>query len=119
MGSGATARSLSRHFKNGLFIYIYIYIYIYKGSLILPEEYKDIFQASHGAKLGFQSPFFLASAYALKQIPALNAYIDNSTNEIVYRDYINIGFAAATPKGLVTPVIKNLETKNLAEASFT
>eukprot|EP00913_Durusdinium_trenchii_P027803 g26071.t1 len=103
------------------------------------EEYKDIFQASHGAKLGFQSPFFLASAYALKQIPALNAYIDNSplgsdqkrqhrgagwkvfdvdahwTNEVVYRDYINIGFAAATPKGLVTPVIKNLETKNLAE----
>eukprot|EP00438_Fugacium_kawagutii_P014733 Skav202457 [mRNA] locus=scaffold149:212888:215365:+ [translate_table: standard] len=80
------------------------------------QEYKDIFQASHGAKLGFQSPFFLASAYALKQIPALNAYIDNSTNEIVYRDYINIGFAAATPKGLVTPVIKNLESKNLAEA---
>lgn len=85
------------------------------GLIKMRKEYKDIFQASHGAKLGFQSPFFLASAYALKQIPALNAYIDNSTNEVVYRDYINIGFAAATPKGLVTPVIKNLETKNLAE----
>eukprot|EP00434_Breviolum_minutum_P017611 symbB.v1.2.015546.t1/scaffold1164.1/size134582/1 len=85
------------------------------GLIKMRKEYKDIFQASHGAKLGFQSPFFLASAYALKQIPALNAYIDNSSNEIVYRDYINIGFAAATPKGLVTPVIKNLETKNLAE----
>eukprot|EP00439_Symbiodinium_sp_Y106_P039606 s4024_g4.t2 len=85
------------------------------GLIKMRKEYKDIFQSSHGAKLGFQSPFFLASAYALKQIPALNAYIDNATNEVVFRDYINIGFAAATPKGLVTPVIKNMETKNLAE----
>ncbi|CAE7354454.1 dlst [Symbiodinium natans] len=85
------------------------------GLIKMRKEYKDIFQSSHGAKLGFQSPFFLASAHALKQIPALNAYIDNATNEVVFRDYINIGFAAATPKGLVTPVIKNMETKNLAE----
>jgi len=85
------------------------------GLIKMRKEYKDIFQMSHGAKLGFQSPFFMASAHALKQIPAINAYIDNSTNEIVYRDNINIGFAAATPKGLVTPVIKNMESKTLAE----
>eukprot|EP00930_Biecheleria_cincta_P084115 TRINITY_DN73604_c0_g1_i1.p1 TRINITY_DN73604_c0_g1~~TRINITY_DN73604_c0_g1_i1.p1 ORF type:complete len:443 (+),score=83.90 TRINITY_DN73604_c0_g1_i1:48-1331(+) len=90
------------------------------GLIKMRKEYKDVFEMSHGAKLGFQSPFFMASAYALKQIPALNAYIDDKTNEIVYRDYINIGFAAATPKGLVTPVIKNMESKDLAdvEANF-
>lgn len=90
------------------------------GLIKMRKEYKDQFEMSHGAKLGFQSPFFMASAHALKQIPALNAYIDNDTNEIVYRDYINIGFAAATPKGLVTPVVKNMEAKNLAqvEADF-
>jgi len=85
------------------------------GLIKMRKEYKDIFQASHGAKLGFQSPFFMAATHALKQIPGINAYIDNATNEIVYRDFINIGFAAATPKGLVTPVIKNMESKNLAE----
>eukprot|EP00930_Biecheleria_cincta_P048909 TRINITY_DN34164_c0_g1_i1.p1 TRINITY_DN34164_c0_g1~~TRINITY_DN34164_c0_g1_i1.p1 ORF type:complete len:435 (-),score=87.57 TRINITY_DN34164_c0_g1_i1:30-1334(-) len=85
------------------------------GLIQMRKEYKDLFEASHGAKLGFQSPFFIASARALKQMPVLNAYIDNATDEIVYRDYINIGFAAATPKGLVTPVVKNMESKNLAE----
>lgn len=85
------------------------------GLIKMRKEYKDVFEMSHGAKLGFQSPFFMASAYALKQIPALNAYIDSATNEIVYRDYINIGFAAATPKGLVTPVVKNMESKDLSE----
>jgi len=85
------------------------------GLIKMRKEYKDLFEKSHGAKLGFQSPFFMASAYALQQIPAINAYIDNDTNEIVYRDYINIGFAAATPKGLVTPVIRNMESKSLKD----
>jgi len=90
------------------------------GLINLRREYKDRFEMSHGARLGFQSPFFMASAFALKQIPAINAYIDNKTNEIVYRDYINIGFAAATPKGLVTPVIRNMESKSIrdVEESF-
>merc|ERR1712050_29790 len=85
------------------------------GLITMRKEYKDLFEASHGAKVGFQSPFFMASAFALQQIPGINAYIDNKTNEIVYRDYINISFAAATPKGLVTPVIRNMETKNLKD----
>lgn len=85
------------------------------GLIKMRKDYKERFEMSHGAKLGFQSPFFMASAYALKQIPAINAYIDNATNEIVYRDYINIGFAAATPKGLVTPVIRNMESKSIRE----
>jgi 2-oxoglutarate dehydrogenase E2 component (dihydrolipoamide succinyltransferase) len=87
----------------------------------LRKEYKDLFEQSHGAKLGFQSAFFVASAYALQQIPTLNAYIDNATQEVVYRDYIDIGFAAATPKGLVTPVVRDVQSKTLAEVehSFT
>jgi len=85
------------------------------GLIKMRKQYKEVFEMSHGSRLGFQSPFFMASAHALQQIPAINAYIDNATNEIVYRDYINIGFAAATPKGLVTPVIRNMESKSIRE----
>lgn len=61
-----------------------------------------------------------ASAHALQQIPALNAYIDDNTNEIVYRDYVDMGFAAATPRGLVTPSIRNVESMSIKqiEAKF-
>merc|ERR1711992_50731 len=85
------------------------------GLIQMRKEYKDAFEASHTAKLGFQSPFFMASAFALQQLPSINAYIDGKTNEVVYRDYVNIAFAAASPKGLLTPVIRNMETKNIVD----
>lgn len=81
----------------------------------LRSQFKDEFLDEHGVKLGFMSAFVKASAQALKEIPAVNAKIDPSTQEIVYSDYVDISVAVATPKGLVTPVLRNCELKSFAE----
>ena len=60
------------------------------------NSYKDAFVKKHGVKLGFMSPFLKASAYALMDQPSINAVIDDT--EIVYRDYVDISVAVATPK---------------------
>ncbi|KFM56835.1 Dihydrolipoyllysine-residue succinyltransferase component of 2-oxoglutarate dehydrogenase complex, mitochondrial, partial [Stegodyphus mimosarum] len=75
--------------------------------------HKDAFLKKHNIKLGFMSAFVKASAYALQDQPVVNAVIDEG--EIVYRDYIDISVAVATPKGLVVPVIRNLEKMNFAD----
>jgi 2-oxoglutarate dehydrogenase E2 component (dihydrolipoamide succinyltransferase) len=75
--------------------------------------YKDAFQKKHGLKLGFMSPFVKATAYALQDQPVVNAVIDE--NEIIYRDYIDISVAVATPKGLVVPVLRNVNNMNYAQ----
>jgi len=79
----------------------------------LRKTYGDQFLKAHGIKLGFMSAFVKASAYALTSQPAVNAVIDG--NEIVYRDYVDISVAVATPKGLVVPVLRNLEKMNYAD----
>lgn len=56
----------------------------------------EAFLKKHGLKLGFMSAFLKASAYALQEQPVVNAVIDG--NEIVYRDYVDISVAVATPK---------------------
>lgn len=60
------------------------------------NKYKDTFLKKHNLKLGFMSAFVKASAYALQDQPAVNAVIDDL--EIVYRDYVDISVAVATPK---------------------
>ncbi|KAF9506423.1 hypothetical protein BS47DRAFT_433273 [Hydnum rufescens UP504] len=75
--------------------------------------YKDEVLKTRGVKLGFMSPFAKASTLALKEIPAANASIEDDT--IVYRDYVDLSVAVATPKGLVTPVVRNIETMNFIE----
>lgn len=75
--------------------------------------YKDEVLKTRGVKLGFMSAFAKASAFALKEIPAANASIEDDT--IVYRDYVDLSVAVATPKGLVTPVVRNIETMNFVE----
>ncbi|CAN9507378.1 unnamed protein product [Ophioblennius macclurei] len=77
--------------------------------------YNEALIKKHDAKLGFMSPFVKAAANALMDQPAVNAFIDESTNEIVYRDYVDISVAVATPKGLVVPVIRNVETMNFVD----
>ncbi|XP_075905708.1 dihydrolipoyllysine-residue succinyltransferase component of 2-oxoglutarate dehydrogenase complex, mitochondrial-like [Nelusetta ayraudi] len=76
--------------------------------------HKDAFLKKHNIKLGFMSAFVKAAAYALTDQPAVNAVIDDTTKEIVYRDYVDISVAVATPKGLVVPVVRNVETMNFA-----
>uniref|UniRef100_A0A1A9W3I2 Dihydrolipoyllysine-residue succinyltransferase component of 2-oxoglutarate dehydrogenase complex, mitochondrial n=1 Tax=Glossina brevipalpis TaxID=37001 RepID=A0A1A9W3I2_9MUSC len=73
----------------------------------------EAFTKKYGIKIGFMSIFTKASAYALQDQPVVNAVIEG--NEIVYRDYVDISVAVATPKGLVVPVIRNVEGMNYAD----
>ncbi|KAI9294823.1 dihydrolipoamide succinyltransferase [Neoconidiobolus thromboides FSU 785] len=77
----------------------------------LRNTYKDKFVEKHGVKLGFMSAFAKASAIALQEIPAVNASIEgpNGGDTIIYRDYVDISVAVSTPKGLVTPVVRNVQ----------
>ncbi|KAJ0026892.1 hypothetical protein NQD34_017892 [Periophthalmus magnuspinnatus] len=81
--------------------------------------HKDAFLKKHNIKLGFMSAFVKAAAHALTDQPAVNAVIDDTTKEIVYRDYVDISVAVATPKGLVVPVIRNVEAMNFADIEKT
>ncbi|KAJ7510265.1 dihydrolipoamide succinyltransferase [Mycena galericulata] len=74
------------------------------------KRYKDAILKEHDVKLGFMSAFAKACTLALKEIPAANASIEGE--EIVYRDYVDLSVAVATPKGLVTPVVRNAESLN-------
>lgn len=76
-------------------------------------QYKDKFKEKHGVNLGFMSFFTKASAYALQEFPAVNAYISN--DELVYHDYCDISIAVSAPKGLVVPVIRNAESLSMAD----
>ncbi|KAH7102934.1 dihydrolipoamide succinyltransferase [Auriculariales sp. MPI-PUGE-AT-0066] len=73
----------------------------------LRSKYKDEILKKHDVKLGFMSAFARAAILALQEIPAANASIEG--DEIVYRDYVDLSVAVATPKGLVTPVVRNAE----------
>lgn len=77
------------------------------------SEYKDAFEKKHGIKLGFMSFFIKATIQALKEFPAINAEIQG--NEIVYKNYYNIGVAVSTPQGLVVPVIRDADQLSMAE----
>ena len=77
-------------------------------------QYQEEFQARHnGTRLGFMSFFVKAAVNALKEIPELNAEIDG--DEIVYKNFYNIGVAVSTPQGLVVPVVRDADAKNMAE----
>ena len=84
------------------------------------EVYKDSFEKKHGVKLGFMSFFVKACIVALKELPAVNAEIDG--DEIVYKNYYDIGVAVSAPQGLVVPVLRGADElsfanveKNIAE----
>ncbi|KAG0245727.1 2-oxoglutarate dehydrogenase complex E2 component [Mortierella sp. GBA43] len=79
----------------------------------LRTNYKDAVLKKHDVKLGFMSAFVKASCYALKELPAVNARIEG--DNIVYSDYVDVSVAVATPKGLVTPVIRNAESLSFIE----
>jgi 2-oxoglutarate dehydrogenase E2 component (dihydrolipoamide succinyltransferase) len=74
----------------------------------LRANYKDAVLKKHNVKLGFMSAFVKASCFALKELPAVNARIEGEN--IIYNDFVDLSVAVATPKGLVTPVIRNAES---------
>lgn len=81
------------------------------------KKYLDAFTKKYGVKLGLMSPFVKAAANALTDQPVCNAVIDGS--EIIYRDYVDISVAVATPKGLVVPVIRNVQKMTYADIELT
>ena len=81
--------------------------------MALRKEYQDVFIKKYGIKLGFMSFFMKACTVALKEIPAVNAEIRG--DEIIYKNYCDLGVAVGTESGLVVPVIKNAEKMNLAQ----
>lgn len=76
------------------------------------KQYKDVFEKKHGTKLGFMSFFVKACVNALNEFPAVNAEIQG--DEIVYKNYCDIGVAVSTPQGLVVPVLRGCEDRNMA-----
>lgn len=85
--------------------------------IALRTKYKDQFAKDHGVKLGFMSFFIKAAAEALKKFPVVNASIEG--NDILYHDYCDIGVAVSTPRGLMVPVIRNVEHLSFAEVEQT
>ncbi len=81
--------------------------------MALRSEYKDAFEKKHNIRLGFMGFFVKAAVNALKEIPAVNASIEG--DEIVYKNYYDIGVAVGTEAGLVVPVIRNADQLSLAE----
>ncbi|WP_375701608.1 2-oxo acid dehydrogenase subunit E2, partial [Bartonella sp. AA81SXKL] len=79
----------------------------------LRKRYKDLFEKKHGVKLGFMGFFTKAVCHALKELPAVNAEIDGT--DIVYKNYVNVGIAVGTDKGLVVPVVRHADQMSLAE----
>ncbi len=78
----------------------------------LRGAYKDSFEKKHGVKLGFMSFFVRAAVNALKEFPAVNAEING--DDIIYKNYYDIGVAVSTPQGLIVPVVRDCEEKSMA-----
>ena len=81
------------------------------------KNYQDSFEKKNGVRLGYMSFFDKASIDALKQFPAVNAEIDS--NDIVYKNYYNIGVAVGTSQGLVVPVLKNADKMSFGETELS
>lgn len=84
-----------------------------KAIMDIRAQYKDSFKEKFGVNLGFMSFFAKACSYALQEFPAVNAFIDGE--QIIYHDFCDISIAVSTPKGLVVPVIQNVESLSFAE----
>lgn len=76
------------------------------------NQYKDVFEKKHGARLGFMSFFVRAVVGALKELPAVNAEIFG--DEIIYKNYYDIGIAVGTPQGLVVPILRDADKRSFA-----
>lgn len=79
----------------------------------LRKTYGEKFEKQHGARLGFMSFYIKAVVEALKRYPEINASIDG--DDIVYHNYFDISIAVSTPRGLVTPVLRNCDKLSMAD----
>ena len=79
----------------------------------LRADYKQAFEQRHGVKLGFMSFFVKAAVEALRRFPVLNASLDG--NDIVYHEYFDIGVAVSTDRGLMVPIVRDVDLKTYAQ----
>jgi 2-oxoglutarate dehydrogenase E2 component (dihydrolipoamide succinyltransferase) len=77
------------------------------------KRFQEKFEKTHGVKLGFMSFFVKAATHALKQYPILNASVDG--NDIIYHSYFDIGIAVGSPRGLVVPILRNVDQMSFAD----
>lgn len=81
--------------------------------LALRKQYGDKFEKAHGVRLGFMGFFVKAAVAALQKFPILNASVDG--NDIVYHGYIDIGIAVGSPRGLVVPILRDVDQMSIAD----
>jgi len=79
----------------------------------LRKRYKESFEKEHGVRLGFMSFFAKAAVEALKKYPAVNASVEG--NDIIYHDYFDIGIAVSSDRGLMVPVLRNVDLLSFAQ----
>ena len=84
-----------------------------KPIMTLRKQYGEVFEKRHGVRLGFMSFYVKAVVEALKRFPEINASIDG--DDIVYHNYFDLSMAVSTPRGLVTPVLRDCDTLSLAD----
>ena len=84
-----------------------------KPVMELRARHRDAFEKAHDVRLGFMSFFVKAAVEALKQIPAVNASIEGS--DVVYHGFYDIGIAVSSPRGLVVPVLRDVDQMSMAE----
>src|SRR5690606_21859739 len=84
-----------------------------KPVMDLRAQYKDLFEKKHGVKLGFMGFFTRAVTHALREIPSVNAEIDGE--DVIYKNYVHMGIAVGTDKGLVVPVVRDADSRSIAE----
>ena len=81
--------------------------------MALRNEYKELFLKKHDVKLGFMSFFTKACCHALNEVPEVNAEING--DEVIYKNYVNMGIAVGTPTGLVVPVVRDADAMGFAD----
>ena len=81
--------------------------------MALRSRYRDVFEKQHGVRLGFMSFFAKASIEALKKFPVVNASVEGT--DIVYHNYYDIGLAVSTDRGLMVPVLRDVDQMSFAE----
>jgi len=84
-----------------------------KPIMDIRKQYQEIFEKRHGIRLGFMSFYVKAVTEALKRYPEVNASIDG--DDLVYHNYFDVSIAVSTPRGLVTPVLRDTDTMSLAD----
>lgn len=78
-------------------------------------KYKDEVVETHGVRLGYMGAFTKAATLAAREVPQINASIDTDREIVTYRDYVDISIAVSSPKGLITPVLRNTEATSIVE----